>query len=323
MQQIEEITKEQLPGVISYLRNHSEYGQLFNSLTDFEAYHKIKELYSNEYKLPEMPLEFISSHRDIVTSRENKKPEHSLDENRNLDKNKPIEAGIDWSETAFGLGGIIEAFPDYIEDAYKYGINESITGLGVHLISGEAPFGEDAFSERFGEEGPDMFQNATAMAVGMAADFYMFTNPYTAGTYGTVRMASKEAIKQASKRLSKGELGAILTGKVTKEGVADGFEGLTKNAITRAAKKSDTAEEMIEQLTKSKKINIVIPSAEMGQGISTALAQILADELDFEWEKVHVIQAPLNEVYRNPERDIQYTGGSSSCLLYTSPSPRD
>ena len=73
------------------------------------------------------------------------------------------------------------------------------------------------------------------------------------------------------------------------------------------------------QFTKSKKINIVIPSAEMGQGISTALAQILADELDFEWEKVHVIQAPLNEVYRNPERDIQYTGGSSSVKQFYLP----
>ena len=57
----------------------------------------------------------------------------------------------------------------------------------------------------------------------------------------------------------------------------------------------------------------------MGQGISTALAQILADELDFEWEKVHVIQAPLNEVYRNPERDIQYTGGSSSVKQFYLP----
>ena len=44
-----------------------------------------------------------------------------------------------------------------------------------------------------------------------------------------------------------------------------------------------------------------------------------SEELDFEWEKVHVIQAPLNEVYRNPERDIQYTGGSSSVKQFYLP----
>ena len=43
----------------------------------------------------------------------------------------------------------------------------------------------------------------------------------------------------------------------------------------------------------------IVPHAEMGQGVHTALAQMLADELDADWNLVDVQEAPAHEEYAN------------------------
>ena len=43
----------------------------------------------------------------------------------------------------------------------------------------------------------------------------------------------------------------------------------------------------------------ILPHAEMGQGVHTALAQMLADELDADWRLVDVLEAPAHEEYAN------------------------
>ena len=65
-------------------------------------------------------------------------------------------------------------------------------------------------------------------------------------------------------------------------------------------------------------IDILFPSTDMGQGSETALPQILADELDADWEKVSISQ--LNEDDRrfgNPAfGNVLYTAGSSAVYGY-------
>lgn len=55
-----------------------------------------------------------------------------------------------------------------------------------------------------------------------------------------------------------------------------------------------------------------IHHSEMGQGITTGLAMILAEELDADWSRVSVEIAPAEEVYKNPAFSVQMTGDSTS-----------
>ena len=57
---------------------------------------------------------------------------------------------------------------------------------------------------------------------------------------------------------------------------------------------------------------LVIDKSEMGQGVNTALAMILADELDLDWKKINTVFAPAAPVYFNPVFGLQGTGGSTS-----------
>ncbi|MHA6718165.1 xanthine dehydrogenase family protein molybdopterin-binding subunit [Sphingomonas sp. RS6] len=47
-------------------------------------------------------------------------------------------------------------------------------------------------------------------------------------------------------------------------------------------------------------VTVAVPQAEMGQGVYTALPQIVADELGADWRQIGVEAAPLNPLYANP-----------------------
>ena len=57
---------------------------------------------------------------------------------------------------------------------------------------------------------------------------------------------------------------------------------------------------------------LLIDKSEMGQGINTALAMILAEELDLDWKKIKTVFAPAAPQYFNPVFGLQGTGGSTS-----------
>jgi isoquinoline 1-oxidoreductase beta subunit len=46
-------------------------------------------------------------------------------------------------------------------------------------------------------------------------------------------------------------------------------------------------------------VTAIVPHSEMGQGVFTSMAQMLADEMDADWEKVTFEQAPAHEAYAN------------------------
>jgi len=60
-------------------------------------------------------------------------------------------------------------------------------------------------------------------------------------------------------------------------------------------------------------VTIIAGQSEMGQGIMTAIPMIIADELEAEWSKVRVEQAPADPAYGDPARGgEQSTNGSRS-----------
>src|SRR6266478_8085355 len=65
---------------------------------------------------------------------------------------------------------------------------------------------------------------------------------------------------------------------------------------------------------------LVMPQVEMGQGISTEVAIILAEELHADCAQVALEYAPANEkLYANPAFGIQATGGSTSVRAFWTP----
>ncbi|UEM24208.1 molybdopterin-dependent oxidoreductase (plasmid) [Skermanella mucosa] len=65
-------------------------------------------------------------------------------------------------------------------------------------------------------------------------------------------------------------------------------------------------------------VTIISPAVEMGQGIMTTLPLLVAEEMDADWDRVRIVQAPSDaETYGNPGfYGIQLTGGSESTRGY-------
>jgi len=75
-------------------------------------------------------------------------------------------------------------------------------------------------------------------------------------------------------------------------------------------------------ITPDDQVIVFSPSSEMGQGVTTTLALIVAEELDADWSQVRVVHAPEGKVYRRrvgPGISQQLTGGSTSTALWDAP----
>ena len=59
-------------------------------------------------------------------------------------------------------------------------------------------------------------------------------------------------------------------------------------------------------------VTVVLAHSEMGQGIWTSLAMLIAEELDCDWAKVRSEHAPVDAVYAVPGVGLQITGGSTT-----------
>src|ERR1700730_4239354 len=68
------------------------------------------------------------------------------------------------------------------------------------------------------------------------------------------------------------------------------------------------------------KTTLVMPQVEMGQGVYTSVAMILAEELDADYQQVTLQHAPPNDkLYGNPTFGLQVTGNSNSIRAFWKP----
>jgi isoquinoline 1-oxidoreductase subunit beta len=63
-------------------------------------------------------------------------------------------------------------------------------------------------------------------------------------------------------------------------------------------------------------VTLVVSQAEMGQGISTTMPAIIADELGADWSRVRFENSPTDSAYRNPRLNWQFTGNSESTTAF-------
>ena len=74
------------------------------------------------------------------------------------------------------------------------------------------------------------------------------------------------------------------------------------------------------RIDRAGKTLLVMPQVEMGQGVYTSIAMIIAEELDANWNNVALEAAPPNEkLYANPMLGVQATGNSNSIRAFWMP----
>jgi isoquinoline 1-oxidoreductase beta subunit len=70
------------------------------------------------------------------------------------------------------------------------------------------------------------------------------------------------------------------------------------------------------RISASDQVTIVVSQAEMGQGISTTLPAVLAEELGADWSRVKLETPVTDPAYRNPRTRTQFTGNSESITSF-------
>ena len=104
-------------------------------------------------------------------------------------------------------------------------------------------------------------------------------------------------------------------------GVLLSFHLPVRSAESRGAGVQDTfAPNAFIRIDRSGRTTLVMPQVEMGQGVYTSVALILAEELDADYAKVMLEHAPPSDkLYANPAFGIQVTGNSNSIRAFWKP----
>ena len=111
-------------------------------------------------------------------------------------------------------------------------------------------------------------------------------------------MSASETLCVCGEMLNPGAKGSVLTGKTLPEG------GLRLDWLT---------------VHPDGQVTLMLNKTEMGQGVGTALAMIVAEELDADLERVGFLQADYDPKYDDPGFGSMLTGGSTSVRSMTAP----
>jgi isoquinoline 1-oxidoreductase beta subunit len=107
-------------------------------------------------------------------------------------------------------------------------------------------------------------------------------------------------------------------------GVAVAFGGLPSGALgagMATAAAGDFKPNVWVTIAADGMVSIICPASEMGQGVMTSLPLLIAEDMDADWDKVRIIQAPSDaKKYGNPGfYGVQLTGGSETMRGYYQP----
>lgn len=88
--------------------------------------------------------------------------------------------------------------------------------------------------------------------------------------------------------------------------------GLGRLALAAAEPAPDYPPDAFIRIAPDNRVTLLINKSEMGQGVYSALAQLINEELGADWSQLTVEAAPVAPVYNHTQWGIQGTGGSSS-----------
>jgi isoquinoline 1-oxidoreductase beta subunit len=83
------------------------------------------------------------------------------------------------------------------------------------------------------------------------------------------------------------------------------------SVLAAASKPSQFAPNAFIRIGRDGFVTCIINHTELGQGTSTGLAMLIAEELECDWKRVSTEFAPVAPVYNNPAFGVQGTGGST------------
>ncbi|MGY4664735.1 isoquinoline 1-oxidoreductase beta subunit [Pseudomonas chlororaphis] len=73
------------------------------------------------------------------------------------------------------------------------------------------------------------------------------------------------------------------------------------------------------RITADNWITVIVGHTEMGQGVTTIIPMLVAEEMDADWQRVRWEQAPTAPAYQNPLMHQQLTGGSLTTIAQYEP----
>jgi len=101
----------------------------------------------------------------------------------------------------------------------------------------------------------------------------------------------------------------VAAGGVVVFGVAIRRGDRTGKVFDLVAEPGDALLDIWLKISPDNTTTVIVPHAEMGQGVHTTLAMMLADELDADWSKVQVLEAPGDKEYANYALAKGYAAG--------------
>src|SRR5258708_13661596 len=100
-------------------------------------------------------------------------------------------------------------------------------------------------------------------------------------------------------------------------GLVIGFTLPGAQRLAQAAAATEFKPNAYLRVAADDRVTVVVGLSEMGQGVHTAIPQLVAQELDADWRRVRVEHAPVDAAFENPLFHTQATSRATAGLGHT------
>ena len=92
----------------------------------------------------------------------------------------------------------------------------------------------------------------------------------------------------------------LISGTALGGGIVLGYVAMPSGTPSVDLREGETLLNAFVKIAEDGRVIMIVPQAEMGQGVYTSLPMLLAEELEVDWQRVAVEHAPVDAVYANP-----------------------